>query len=77
LIEPEPFKQKQFKVNETAEDLFESWAGFKLMLEELNDTDSQYLEEFKNFFSVFESKNYSYYVDYKFSKIPVNKKNRR
>lgn len=76
-IHLEHFDQKLYMVSKTAEELFDGWTGFKQALEGKNKKKWIYLSEFKKFLSVYESKNFSEYVDFKFEKIPIHTKVRK
>ncbi len=77
IIELESFNQKLFAVSQTVLELFGNWEDFKKIINEQDKNKWKYLEEFQEFFKVFEEKSFSKYVPYKFNIIPVHKKLRK
>ncbi|WPP49653.1 KAP family P-loop NTPase fold protein [Catalinimonas niigatensis] len=77
IIDIESFKQKTFAINGAVLKVFNSWESFQEKLVEINEQNSKYLNEFKEFLAEFASKNYSQYVEFQFETIPVKEKMRK
>lgn len=65
--------EKVFAMSDFASTLFGDWESFEKVLSTLNESDHEYLEEFKEFYSVFKTAGGNQHVSFTFKKIPVAK----
>ncbi|MBL0742627.1 hypothetical protein [Chryseolinea lacunae] len=72
MIHPEIFKKESFSVSQFALTLYDTWPRFKEILYESDETKWSYLREFKEFFAVFEAKDFAVYVPFDFKEIPIH-----
>lgn len=72
IIESKPFKVGSYTIKKTiVEEFFGDWNSFEKILNEKDEADYKYLQEFKDFYKKFAETDYSKYIEYKFNDIPV------
>jgi hypothetical protein len=74
IIDLDPFDQKKFSISNVIIDLFGNWNVFEEELSQKDESESKYLNEFREFLTVYAAKNYSQYVDFNFKVIPIKEK---
>jgi len=74
IIKSKSFEIGWYAVSKTKiEGLFDDWKSFEKILNEKNEADYKYLQEFKDFYAKFADTDYKNYVEYEFKDIPLSR----
>jgi KAP family P-loop domain len=73
IIKRDSRNNKTYAISKLVLEIFDSWDNFKEAIFAIEEGSSFYLNEFKKFYDIFQSKNHELYVSFSFIDIPINK----